>query len=51
MQNYYNFFNLNKCCFANVYFCIIDKITLNLSSNLTLMAMYRSFSMQFKGNN
>ncbi len=37
-----------KCCLANVYFCIIDKVTLNLSRNFTLMAMYRSFSMQFK---
>ncbi len=36
---------------TNVYYCIIDRMTLNLSSNFTLMAMYRSFSMQFKWNN
>ncbi len=34
-----------KCCFAHVYFCIIDKMTLNISSYFTLMAMYRPFSM------
>ncbi len=43
----YNFIwiwiNTYKCCFANVYFCIIYRMTLNLSSNFTLMAMYRSF--------
>ncbi len=37
--------------FCNVYFCIIDTMTLNLSSSFTLMAMYRSFSKQFKWNN
>ncbi len=55
MQKY--FLNLKlkmprcKYCFANVYFWIIDKITLNLSSNLTLIELYRSFSMQFRWNN
>ncbi len=43
--------NAYKWCFANVYFCIINKMTLNLSSNFTLIAMYTSFSMQFKWNN
>ncbi len=31
--------------FCQYYFCIIDQMTLNLSSNFTLMAMYKSFSI------
>ncbi len=37
--------------FCQCYFCSIDKITLIISSNFTLMEMYKSFSMQFKWNN
>ncbi len=33
-----------KCCFAYVYFRIIDTIILNLSSNFNLLAMYRSIT-------
>ncbi len=50
MQKYFLFF-LFKLMPTNVYYCIIDRMTLILSSNFTLMAMYRSFSMQFKWNN
>ncbi len=31
--------------FCQYYICIIDQMTLNLSSNFTLMAMYKSFSI------
>ncbi len=46
------FFFLNKCLDVNVvlpmFISVLLIMTLNLSSNFTLMAMYRSFSMQFK---
>ncbi len=47
------FYLPSKCLdvnvFSNVYFCIIDQITLNLKIfKFTLMAIYRSFSMQLK---
>ncbi len=50
------YLNLNKCLDVNVVLLmfipvLLIKITLNLSSNFTLMAMYRSFSMQLKLNN
>ncbi len=45
MQKYFFYLNLNKCIDANVVllkfisvlliFCIIDKMTINLSSNFT----------------
>ncbi len=46
------YLNLNKCLDVNVvlpmFISVLLIMTLNLSSNFTLMAMYRSFSMQSK---
>ncbi len=55
MQKLFFYLNLNKCLDVNVVLLmsisINYKMTFNLSSNFNLMAMYRSFSMQFKWNN